>query len=314
MLVATAIAIIFASLALCLTYLEDQGNIDMKSPYAIFLVTTMLIALVVPILFVIAFKDLKITRTKRDLPFGKIASALVLLATFAYTISDMIFMTGGEFQIWRFLRALVSIFVLIFAVIEILPSKTKISQFVKNFVDGCVPVYTALSILALYFNPTYVPEYFKILYVIAYSILTLFFLYDFKWRLVPTNAKAYTAISTMAFTLPVIISLSSVVGFIIKGGDFSQARITVSVFEMMFVCALGIYALSKVFAVKVTVEYVVKASKERLEAKARKEQKRQAEEDAKFEAMKQALSEASSNSEAKENTDAPSDVSEGEIQ
>ena len=79
MLVATAIAVIFASLALCLTYSPDHGNINMKSPYAIFFVTTVLIALVVPPLFVVGFKELKISRTKRDLLFGRIASILTLL-------------------------------------------------------------------------------------------------------------------------------------------------------------------------------------------------------------------------------------------
>ncbi|MBO5380194.1 MAG: hypothetical protein J6A90_07705 [Clostridia bacterium] len=307
MLGATAIAVLFASLALCLTYTPDHGNIDMKSAHAIFFVTTILIALVAPILFVVAFKDLKITRTKRDLLFGKIASTLVLISLFAYTISDMIYMTASSFQVWRFFRALVSVLVMIFAVIEILPSKTKVSPFIKNVVNGCAPVYTALSILTLYFSPTYIPEYFKILYTIAYSILTLFFLYDFKWRLVPTNAKAYTAISTMAFTLPVIISLASVAGYIFRNGDFVQSQITVSIFEMIFVCTLGIYALSKVLAVKKTVEYVVVESQKRLEKKALKAKKLQEEEDAKFEERKSALEaekrNASTENAAKESTD-----------
>jgi hypothetical protein len=295
MLAATAFAVVFASLALCLTYSPDHGNIDMKSAFAIFFVTTVLIALVAPIFFVIAFKELKITRTKRDLPFGKTASLLVALSLFAYSIADMIYMTSGVFQAWRFFRAVVSIFVIIFAVIEFLPSKTKIAPFVKNFINGCVPVYTALSILALYFNPKYVPEYFKILYVIAYATLTLFFLYDFKWRLVPTNAKAYTAISTMAFTLPVIISLASIAGFIFRNGDFTQAKITVSIFEMIFVLTLGIYALSKVLAVKKTVEYVVVETEKRRIKKEQKEKQRQAEEDAKFDAMKAQIDEENAN-------------------
>ena len=289
MLIATAVAVIFASLALCLTYTQEHGNIDMKSSYAVFFVTTILIALVLPILFVIAFKDLKITRTRRDLKFGKFASALVLVALFAYTLTDIIYMTAGVFQVWRFFRALVSIFFMVFAVIEILPSKTKVSQLVKNVANACAPIYTVLSILALYFNPRYIPEYFKFLYVIAYAILTLFFLYDFKWRLVPTNAKAYTAISSMAFTLPTIISLASIIGYIFKNNEFKQAEITVSIFEMIFVLTLAIYALSKIFAVKVTVDYVVEESKKRLEKKALKAQKMQEEEDAKFEAMKAAL-------------------------
>ena len=292
MFVATAIAVIFASLALCLTYSPDHGNINMKSPYAIFFVTTVLIALVVPPLFVVGFKELKISRTKRDLLFGRIASILFSIGAFIYTLTDMIYMTSGSFEAWRFFRALVAIFVIIFAVIEFLPSKIKVSTTVKNFLNGCIPVYTALSILALYFSPTYVPEYFKILYVMAYSILTLFFLYDFKWRLVKTNAKAYTAISAMTFVFSAIVSLASIVGFIFKNESFTQAQITVSLFEMIFVLILGVYALSKVFAMKKTIEYVIVETRKRNEAKRLKEEKRQAEEDAKFEAMKAQLEEA----------------------
>lgn len=286
LLAATAIAVVFASLALCLTYSIDNGNIDMKSPYAVLFVTTMLIALIAPIVIVVLFKELKITRTKRDLPFGKISAVLFLISTFVYTLSDMVFMVSSSFQIWRFLRALVAIFVMIFAILEFLPSKIKVSPFAKNFLNGCVPVYTALSIMAIYFNPQYLPEYFKILYIIAYAAITLFFLYDFKWRLVPTNAKAYTAISTMGFTLPVIISLTSIVGFFFKGSEFSQDNITISIFEMFFLCTLGIYALSKVFAVKKTVAYVVVETEKRRLKKELKERQRQAEEDAKFEILK----------------------------
>ena len=313
MLATTAIAAIVSSLALCLTYTRASGNIDMKSALAIFFVTAFLIALVVPILFVIAFKDLKITRTKRDLMFGKVASALFVISLVVFTFSDIVYMTSdvigsSSLPVWRFFRALVSVFVMAFAVIELLPSKTNVPPFVKNLVNGAVPVYLAFSILSLYFNPTYIPEYFKILYTVAYSILTLFFLYDFKWRLVPTNAKAYTAISTMAFTLPVIISLSSIVVFIFRNDDLSQARITVSIFEMIFVLTLGIYALSKVLAVKKTVEYVVVESQKRLEKKALKAKKLQEEEDARFEERKAALEaekeRASTENAAKESTDA----------
>lgn len=297
MLGATVLAVIFASLALCLTYSPDHGNINMKSPYAIFFVTTVLIALIVPPLFVVGFKDLKITRTRRDLIFSRVASMLLLIGTFAYTLTDMVYMTSGEFEVWRFFRALVAIFVIIFGLLDFLPSKTKVSTTVKNFVNGCVPVYTALSILALYFNPTYVPEYFKILYVVAYSILTLFFLYDFKWRLIKTNAKAYTAISAMTFVFSAIISLTSIVGFICKNDYFAQSEITVSLFEMIFVLILGIYALSKVIAIKKTVEYVIVETHKRNEEKKRKEEKRQAEENAKFEAMKAQLEEATAKEE-----------------
>lgn len=295
MLIATAVAIIFASLALCLTYTPEDGNINMKTGYAVIFVITLLIALIVPFFFIIAFKDMKITRTRRDLKFGKIASLLVAISVFAYSISDMIYMTSGKFQAWRFLRVLAAIFVIIFAIIEFLPSKIKISTFAKNFTNGCVPIYTAFSILALYFDPTSIPEYFKILYTIAYAILTLFVLYDFKWRLVTTNAKAYTAISTMAFALPVIISLSSISGFIFRNNDLKQENIVVSIFEMILVLTFGIYALSKVFAIKATVNYVVAETQKRLEAKAEKERQRLAEEDAKFEARKAELNKQNEN-------------------
>ena len=61
---------------------------------------------------------------------------------------------------------------------------------------------------------------------------------------------------------------------------------------MIFVLILGVYALSKVFAIKKTIEYVIVETHKRNEEKKRKEEKRQAEEDAKFEAMKAQLEEA----------------------
>ena len=96
----------------------------------------------------------------------------------------------------------------------------------------------------------------------------------------------------MTFVFSTIVSLASIIGFICKNDYFTQSEIKVSLFEMIFVLILGIYALSKVIAIKKTVEYVIVETEKRNEAKKRKEEKRQAEEDAKFEAIKAQLEES----------------------
>jgi hypothetical protein len=60
-----------------------------------------------PAVFAILFKDLKITRTKRDLPIIKLAASILLVSLVAFEVYDMIFMGKIGFEIWRFFRLLI---------------------------------------------------------------------------------------------------------------------------------------------------------------------------------------------------------------
>ncbi len=264
LLASVALAILFASLALCLTFYEDTGNINMISPLAIFFVTFVLISLVIPVIFVFLFKDLKITRTKRDLPIIKFAAALILVALIAFEVYDIVFMVQIGFEIWRFLRLFLAALLVLHLVFGILPSKTKIPPFIRHTANASAPLFTITSVLAIYFygGATPIPEYFKILFVMGYSFLTLFLLYDFKWKLIPTNPRSYTALSSMAFAFGATISLTSIIALIARHDLFTQDKIVISIFEIALVFALSFLGFAKTMAVKQTVSHVVKISEE----------------------------------------------------
>ena len=271
LLFCTLLAIVFSSLALCLTFYEDTGNINMKSPLAIFFVIFILIALALPAVFAILFSDLKITRTKRDLPIIKLAASILLVSLIAFEVYDMIFMGKIGFEIWRFFRLLISFLLLIHLVFSILPSKTNIAPFAKHCANASMPIFSILSILAIYFygGAIPIPEYFKILFVMAYSFIALFFLYDFKWKIMKTNPKSYVAIASMAFVFSSTVSTTSLIAIIAKPDLFPQSKLVISVFEMVLLLAFSFVCLAKVIAVKKTVAHVIKASEEH---RAKKEQ------------------------------------------
>lgn len=271
LLLCTLIAIVFSSLALCTTFYEDTGNINMKSPLAIFFVIFILVALAVPVVFAILFTDLKITRTKRDLPIIKLAASILLVSLVAFEVYDMIFMGKIGFEIWRFFRLLISFLLLVHLIFSILPARANIVPFAKYCANASMPIFCILSILAIYFygGATPIPEYFKILTVMAYSFLTLFFLYDFKWKIMTTNPRAYLAIASMAFVFSTTVAITSLIGVIARGDIFPQSKVVISVFEMVLLFAFSFVCLAKVFAVKKTVSHVVKVSEEH---RAKKEQ------------------------------------------
>lgn len=273
LLFTTLLAIIFSSLALCLAFYEDTGNINMKSPLSIFFVVFILIALAVPVVFAILFNDLKITRTKRDLPIIKLAAIILLIAVIAFEIYDVIFMSKIGFEIWRFFRLIISAFLIAHLVFSILPSKTDIPPFAKYCANASMPIFNILSILALYFygGATRIPEYYKILFIMSYCFITLFLLYDFKWKIMKTNPRSYFAFASMAFVFSSTVAITSIISIIARPSLFSQDKIVISVFEMILTFAFSFVCLAKVIAVKKTVAHVIKVSQEHLEKKKKAE-------------------------------------------
>ena len=260
-------AIIFASLALCITYQKDLGNINMRSPLAIFFVLTILIAIVIPVVFAILLKDLKITRTKRDLVTSKIAAAFMIIAIGAYETADIVYLLRTGFDAWRFLRIFLALLFILHLFFIILPSKTKIAPLIRHCANAAGPLYTVTSILAIYFwgaaEP--IPEYFEILFIMSYSLITLFLLFDFKWRLVPTNPRAYVALSAMAFVFSCTISVASLWGVIVRRDIFNNEQIFIAIFEMLLIFTFSIYSLSKTHAIGATIAHIVKSKKKELE-------------------------------------------------
>ncbi len=265
LLAATLLALVFAILAVVLTYSHSTGNIEMMSPLSIFFVVTLLIALIVPVVFAILFKELKITRTKRDLIVVKIAALFLCISIIAFEIVDMIYMSNTEFLIWRFLRLIVSFFFIAHTIFAILPSKTNIVPFARHCASAGAPIFAILSVLSFYFpgdSEEHFPDYLKILFVIAYSLFALYALYDFKWKLVPTNPRSYMALSSMTFVFTSIVSITSIVAIFANEGMVASNRFILCIFEAILLLAFSFIALSKTLAIKKTVAHVVKVSEE----------------------------------------------------
>lgn len=272
MIFSVMLAITFASLALSITYLPDTGNINMKSPLAIFFVITILIALIVPMIFVFLFKELRITRTRRGLPVTKIASSLLLVMVVVYEISDLIYIIKSfehGFDAWRFVRFIISFLLIVHLVLEILPSKIEIPTIVKHTANASFPLYTVLSVLVINFWGGAEPfaEYFEILFIICYALVTLFLLFDFKWKIISSNPKAYLALSSIAFVFASTISVASLIGSIARRDIFPPEQMFICILEMILIFTLSIYCLSKTLSVQATVAHIVELADEHKHSK-----------------------------------------------
>ena len=267
MLGSTLIAATAAALALCLTYQPDIGNIRMRSPLAIFFVITTLLATVVPVVFITMFNDLKINRTKRDIPSVRFASIFAFIALAFYEVADSIYVIQNGFEAWRFLRVFVSLLFLALLVFTVLPSKISIPPIVRHIFDAAAPIFSVVSILSIYFwgGADPLPEYFEILFIMTHALFALFFLFDFKWKVVKTSARAYTALSSMAFVFGAIVSVASLIGVFVRDDLFTKQQLSICLFEIILILGLSVYSLSKTLAVKATVDHIIKTSIEHSE-------------------------------------------------
>ena len=264
LLAAVLVAATVAALALCLTYQEDIGNIRMRSPLAIFFVITTIIATVIPVVFISLFKEMKINRTRRDLLCVRFASVFLFIAIAFYEVADGIYMVKQGFEAWRFLRVFVALLFLAHMVFTVLPSKITASPIIRHTLDASAPIFTVLSILTIYFwgGAEPLPEYFQILFIMSYSLFSLFLLFDFKWKVVKTSARAYTALSAMAFAFGAVVSIASLIGVFVRDDLFSKDQLSICIFEIILILGLSLFCLSKTLSVKATVDHIIELSKE----------------------------------------------------
>lgn len=213
-------------------------------------------------------KDIHIEKIRRSSGFSKTASCLaflVLFFIFGHELIKIILASyqdkfGAFFSIWRILKFVFALPCSLYFLIMALPSKykrkkIKVPKMLQYITGVSTVVWAIFGLLATYFYAFLATKnILKIWQILVYLVFTVFFLFEIKFEHIKPCPRAYicisslTFITTMAFTLTTIISLAC--GIIPPGMSFSATELICSL-------TIGIYALSRVYAITDTMKYVL---------------------------------------------------------
>lgn len=283
----TILALIFNALSLILTYSQDTGNIRLSSVFSILFIVFTSLSIILPIILSVLAKETSIiARTPSKSLFSIVASGIAITVLIALAIFDCVILTkelmmvstsntffeslSQYFEFWRLARVVLTIPFIVHLVIGILPSKLRVPMPLKAFCHSMAILWCTITPVIVYFFKGTPPttEYLRITYSILFIFLTFFFLYDFKWNYLETSFRVYSAITTIAASFTLIISLASLISIIARGDyllitDAEKYQSIfdihcISFFEILTALALGVLALSKVVSIFKTVNIVAK--------------------------------------------------------
>ena len=300
----TIVALTFNILSLLLTFDMDIGTVILPHPIPILFIVFITLAASAPIVLSILAKETKIiTRTKSGSLFYKISLIILITALSALVVFDVVILVkelistsellklnvrltffdalSQHFEMARLFRAILTIPFLAYLVFEFLGTKSKNTFVARAVCNALAILWCALTPVVFYFFSGSPPmtEYMRVSYSIAFILVTLFFLYDFKWNYLETNFRVYSGVSMVAAIFSLVLATATTVAVIARRDclmitnywDFERGDINfrygifdiyaVNLFEIIALLALGIFILSKVISIIQTVVAVAKSEK-----------------------------------------------------
>ncbi len=250
----------FGILTFIFNYNSVTKNVNFAQVAPVLFLIILAGAIGVSIALTVKVKTFHITRLKRDSAFLKFASLLasiMVLVLFAYDFYKFLFTT----DIISVLKIIRLVFAFPFAIhlfLSFLPRRInrRPVQVPKWLSLGCAIssiLWSLIGLMALYFSS--IPQnFFTITHTLFYVIVVLYFLFEIKFQFInqgSTRAHLITALLLFAFTMAVACSAT----IALMAGKISNVGI--SAFEFVCAWSLGLYALSRIFAVKSTLKHVL---------------------------------------------------------
>jgi hypothetical protein len=260
----TALATLLGIFMLAFNYTDEQG-IYFKAAAPLLFFAFILIAIGISIFFVCSLEHVYVSKTKHDCPFFQFASVFVLLVVFALAIYDLStflqYQTLDTARVFKILRLIASIPFIGHLLISVFPKRIRRQkiEFPRWLVTVCsigAIIWSLFGLLAVWFYESQGYTYFKVTHILFYTLMTLYFLFDAKTLLIKPSSKLLILTSLTLFITSVSFALSTIFGIVI-GKVVSMQPIGISEFELICSFAFALYALSKVFAYKSTLKYVI---------------------------------------------------------
>ncbi|MBO5357054.1 MAG: hypothetical protein J6A95_04725 [Clostridia bacterium] len=216
-------------------------------------------------------KSLHIKKIRKNSGFLKAASYLafaVIFFTFCFELVRIIIASYTNsfleyFSTWRLLKLAFSLPCSLHFLFMALPTKlrrrrVKIPKSILYITSVSTVLWAVFGLLSAYFyNQLTTTNILKIWQIIIYLIFAVFFLFEIKFEHIKPSSRAYLFTSLLAFIASMAFTLTTIIG-LISGIIYSKNSF--SALELLGSLVIGIYALSRMFAIKYTIKYVMSTS------------------------------------------------------
>ena len=252
-------------LALVSNYSEETISVDILNVIPVMTLLIMAVAIAFSVTLTAKVDKIYIKRVKKDSGFSKFAAALVAALGSALFFFDFFRFVNNpsQFSALRILRLLVFIPFVAYMVVTLIPKKIHrrkivLPEWVSPLTSIATLVWCILGLMTIYFYdllPT--TNQFKLIFLIYYVLVTVFFLFEVKFELLKPSHRAYILSSLVLFVFS--YTLSGAIMFAKFLGRLSN--VSISEFEIFLSFAIGLYAFSRMVAVQHTLKFEIEKNR-----------------------------------------------------
>jgi len=270
LIIVSVVGLIFGLFSLAYdSYNPATVSVNFTDVIPIFWLAFLAISYIIAFVFTFQVKDLHINRVKKSSSFSKFAALLsagLVTALFMFNFVQFV-QLESSLSPAKIARLVVSIPFIAYLIIGILPKtihkkKIVIPKWITPICAIGAIAWCISSLFAIYFwggvsaLPT--TNFFRLTHMLYLALATVFFLAEVGFEMLGKGHRLYILSAACLFvTTTVITGTVMVASFLGKGKEIS-----ISGFEIFVGVALGIYALSKLFAIQHTIKHVMKQQKE----------------------------------------------------
>lgn len=253
-------AFFFGLLSFIYYYNNATMSVNFKSIISIIYIIFTACAYGTAIAFSVKAKHIHIRKIKRTNNFFKFSSLLAaIMATALFLFDFFRFVTVESLSSsWRLVRLIFFIPLICHIVIGLIPKKYKrhtivVPKWLKIASSVGSVLWSIFGLLTIYFwNALPTTNFFKLMHVFFYLFAILFFLFEAKFELLKPNHRLY-----IFFSLALFIHSVTFVGTTMFAKLFgSLSKVALSEFELVCALCIGIYALSRVYSIAVTLRHI----------------------------------------------------------
>ena len=261
--ITAAVGLIFALFSLLFYYNADLKSIEYKNVIPILTVIIFAIAVVFAVVFTAQTDTIHITKIKKNSSILKFATLLSVALSVALFLYDFIFFViyPNESSPLKIARLTVFLPFIAYLIIEVIPTRMhrrvfRIPTWLKVITSLSTIIWCVLGLLAMYFwSALATTNIFKLHHMFYYVLAVLFFMFEIKFELISHKGHRGYMLSALVLFSYTFISTGAIIIVKFAGG---LVGVNISNFEMFLPLAIGLYALSKMIAIKNTINFVMK--------------------------------------------------------
>ena len=268
-IVLSVVGLIFGVFAIAYSYNKALVSINFSDVIPVFWMGFLGLSYIMCFVFTFQVKGMHIKRLKKNSSFSKFAALLAAGLVTALFLFNFFQFVQQKFQLpaFKIVRLIFSVPFIAYLIVGIIPKRfrrkqIKLPKWLLPISAVCALTWCILSILAIYFwsgegaLPT--TNFFRLTHMFYLVVTTLFLLAEIGFEMFAKGHRFYILTASCLFVTTVVLTGSTTAGMFL--GKIST-EMSISAIEIFVGVALGVYALSKLFAMQYTMKYVMKQEK-----------------------------------------------------